>query len=104
MQIFDYVYGDYLTLAINSSGLARQYFLAGSLVGITANLTVNGVYCSFTITNDYTIKIILDRNVTLPTPTASTLTIILLNLVNPPAVDSYSFSLATIDQSTGGTK
>lgn len=104
MQIFDYAYSDYLTLAIGSTGLARQYFLAGPLVGTTPNLTVNGAYCTFTITNDFTIKIILDNNVTLPTATASTLTIVLLNLVNPPAVDSYSFSLTTIDQPTGGTK
>jgi hypothetical protein len=104
MQIFDYAYSDYLTLVISSTGLARQYFLAGPLLNIAPNLTVNGVYCTFTIPNDNTIRIILDRNVTLPTATAPTLTIILLNLVNPPAVDSYSFSLTTIDQPTSGTK
>jgi hypothetical protein len=104
MQIFDYAWNDYLTLVIGSTGVGRQYFLAGSLVGITPNLTLNGVYCTFAINNDYTLKITLDNNVTLPTSTAPTLTIVLLNLINPPAVDSYSFSLTTIDQPTGGTK
>ncbi len=78
--------------------------MAGSLVGITPNLTINGVYCTFNIINDYSLKISLDKNVTLPTATAPTLTIVLLNLINPPAVDSYSFALTTIDQPTGGTK
>jgi hypothetical protein len=104
LQIFDYAWNDYLTLQISSSGLAKQYFLAGSLVGLTPNLTVNGLYCTFTITNDYTLKIILDKSVTLPTANGPILTITLLNLVNPPAVDSYWFSLTTFDQPTGGTK
>lgn len=103
-QIYDYAYNDYLTLAINSNALAKQYFLAGSLLSITPNLTVNGVYCSFSIVNDYTLKIVLDNGVSLPTSNSPTLNILLINLVNPPAVDNYWFSLTTVDQPTGGTK
>jgi hypothetical protein len=95
---------DYLILQFNSISLGKQYFLAGSLIGITPNLTVNGAYCSFTITNDYTLKITLDHSVTLPSVSSPTLTIVLLNIVNPPAFDSYWFSLTTFDQPTGGTK
>jgi hypothetical protein len=75
LQIYDYSYNDYLTLQFNSSNLGRQYFLAGPLIGITPNLTVNGVYCSFSIINDYTVKIILNNNVLLPSPNSASLII-----------------------------
>ena len=104
MQIYDYAYGDYLNFQFNSTGNAKQYFLAGSLLNLTANVTVNGVYCSFSIINDYTLNVTLGNNVTLPTTASPTMTILLFNLVNPPAVDSYWFSITTYDQPTGGSK
>ena len=104
LQIFDYAFDDYLVLQIGSTGLARQYFLAGTIVGISPNLTVNGVYCTFSIVNDFTLRITLNNNVPLPSSTSSTLSIVLLNLVNPPAVDTYWFSLTTYDLPTLGIK
>lgn len=104
MQIYDYAYGDYITIQFNSTANARQYFLAGSLANLTANMTVNGVYCSFSIINDYTINVTLGNSVTLPTLISPTMTILLFNLVNPPAVDNYWLSITTYDQPTGGSK
>lgn len=104
MQIYDYAIGDYLILQFNSTGNARQYFLAGSLVNLTANVTVNGVYCSFSIINDYTMNVSLSNNVTLPSLVSPTMTILLFNLVNPPVVDNYWLSITTYDQPTGGAK
>jgi hypothetical protein len=104
LQIFDYALDDYLILQIGSTGLARQYFLAGTIVGISHNLTVNGVYCTFSITNDFTLRITLNNNVPLPSSTSPTLSIVLMNLVNPPAVDTYWFSLTTYDLPTLGIK
>ncbi len=104
MQIYDYAYNDYLTVEFNSSGSSRQYFLAGSLLGLTPNLTVNGVSCTFSIINDYSLNITLNNNVALPSPTSPTLTIAFSNLVNSPAVDSYWLVITTFDGPTGGAK
>jgi hypothetical protein len=104
MQIYDYAWNDYFTIQFNSTNNGKQYFLAGSYLGINPNLTVNGVYCTFSILNDYTLQITLNNNVALPTVSSPTLTINLHNLVNPPEIDSYWFYITTIDLPTGGTK
>lgn len=104
MQIYDYAYGDYMIIQFNSTANARQYFLAGSLVNLTANLTINGVFCLFSIVNDFTINVTFGNSVTLPTLTSPTMTILLFNLVNPPVVDNYWLSITTYDQPTSGLK
>lgn len=81
-----------------------QYLLGGSLLGKAVNLTVNNIYCSFSILNDTTIKVILSNNITLPTLNSSACTIIIYNLVNPPLVDIYWATLTTYDAPTGGMK
>lgn len=104
MQIYDYAYGDYMIIQFNSTANAKQYFLAGSLVNLTANLTINGVYCSFSIVNDFTLNVTFGNSVTLPTIASPTMTILLFNLVNPPTVDNYWLSITTYDQPTSGSK
>ena len=103
-QIFDYAYNDYIIIEFKSTGASKQYFLAASLLGKTVNLTVNNVFCSFSILNDTALKINLSNNVTLPSRNASACTIIVSNLANPPYVDTYWVSLTTYDAPTGGIK
>lgn len=104
MQIYDYEYNDYFIVQFNSSRNSRQYFLTGSFIGITPNLTINGIYCSFSIVNDYTLNITLNNNVALPSVNSPTLTIAFTNLVNPPAIDNYWLVVTTYDGPTGGAK
>ncbi len=104
LQIYDYAYNDYFTIQFHSTNNAKQYFLAGSLLSITPNLTVNGAYCTFSIVNDYTLNVTLNKNVTLPSVNSPTLAIALSKLVNSPAIDSYWVSVTTFDGPTGGTK
>lgn len=103
-QIFDYAYNDSIIIEFKSLGASKQYFLGGSLLGKAVNLTVNNVYCSFSILNDTAIKIILSNNITLPTLNSSACTIIIYNLVNPPMVDTYWVSFTSYDAPTGGMK
>ena len=103
-QIYDYAYNDYIIVDFKSLGAARQYFLGGSLLGKTVNLTVNNVYCSFTLLNDTALKITLSNNITLPTLNSSACTILIYNLVNPPLVDTYWVTFTSYDAPTGGMK
>jgi hypothetical protein len=103
-QIFDYAYNDNIIVEFKSLGASKQYFLGASLIGKTANLTVNNVYCSFSILNDTAIRINLSNNITLPTLNSSACTILLFNLVNPPLVDTYWVTLTSYDAPTGGMK
>jgi len=83
LQFFDYAAGDYLIANFRSNGSGSNYLLAGSYIGVSCSVTVNGLVSGLAVVNDTALKIILTGNM-LPTSVNTLLKIVFSNIVNPP--------------------
>ena len=83
LQFFDYAAGDYLIVNFKSVGNGASYLLAGSYVGLSYVVSVNGIAGSMFVVNDTALKIVLSSSM-LPTSVNTLLKIVFSNITNPP--------------------
>jgi hypothetical protein len=83
VQFFDYAAGDYLIVNFRSGGNGSSYLLAGSYIGVSFSVSVNGVAASVAVVNETALKIVLTGSM-LPTSVNTLLKIVFSNIVNPP--------------------
>ncbi len=88
LQFFDYAAGDYLTARFRSVSFGENYLLAGSFIGLSYSVTINGIAAEITNLNDTALKIAL-KSTMLPTVGSPVLKILFKNLVNPPMKDLF---------------